>query len=124
MKLSQIDSLKNTLNILSQKELSFKLAYKISTLTDQIEKDSEFFRNKFRDIVLKYAERDQEGEVVFDGENVKIRQKDIPAAEKELDELNNVETTETNIFFTIDEFEGLEIKPSELQGLLPFIKEE
>lgn len=124
MKLSQIDSLKNTLNILSQKELSFKLAYKISTLTDQIEKDSEFFRNKFRDIVLKYAERDQEGEVVFDGENVKIRQKDIPAAEKELDELNNVETTETNIFFTLDEFEGLEIKPSELTGLLPFIKEE
>lgn len=124
MKLSQIDSLKNTLNILSQKELSFKLAYKISTLTDQIEKDSEFFRNKFRDIILKYAERDQEGEVVFDGENVKIRQKDIPAAEKELDELNNVETTETNLFFTIDEFEGLEIKPSELTGLLPFIKEE
>ena len=124
MKLSQIDSLKNTLNILSQKELSFKLAYKISTLTDQIEKDSEFFRNKFRDIILKYAERDQEGEVVFDGENVKIRQKDIPAAEKELEELNNVETTETNIFFTIDEFEGLEIKPSELTGLLPFIKEE
>jgi hypothetical protein len=124
MKLFQIDSLKNTLNILSQKELSFKLAYKISTLTDQIEKDSEFFRNKFRDIILKYAERDQEGEVIFDGDNVKIRQKDIPAAEKELDELNNVETTETNIFFTIDEFEGLEIKPSELTGLLPFIKEE
>lgn len=124
MKLSQVESLKSTLSIISQKELSFRLAYKISKLTERLEKDSEFFNEKFQSLIQKYALRDENGEIIVEDGNVKIIPDQILEAEKALGELNDVETEECNIFFTLDEFEGLEIKPSELTGLLPFIKEE
>ena len=123
MKLSQIENLKNTLLTISQKELPFRLAYKISKLLDQVEKDSAFYTEKFRNIVVKYAERDEKGEIVFEGDNIKIPQNKLSAAEKELEDLNNVEATDINVTFTLDELEDLQMKPSELQGLLPFIEE-
>ena len=124
MKLSQVESLKSTLSIISQKELSFRLAYKISKLTERLEKDSEFFNEKFQSLIQKYALRDENGEIIIEDGNVKIIPEQIPEAEKALEELNDVETEECNIFFTLEELENLEIKPSELQGLLPFIIEE
>lgn len=124
MKLSQVEPLKNTLSILSQKNLPLRLAYKISKFTDQLEKDSLFFTEKFKEIIFKYAERDENNEIILDGENVRVKSDKISEAEKELEELNNIETSGEDIFFTLEELENLEIKPSELQGLLPFIKEE
>lgn len=124
MKISNIETLKPTLLILSQKELSFRLSYKVSKFLDKVEKDSQFYAEKLRNIVQKYALRDENGEIVFEGDNVKIAPSSLAAAEKELADLNDIDIEDPNIFFTLDEFEGLEIKPSELTGLLPFIKEE
>lgn len=124
MKISSIETLKPTLLILSQKDLPFRLSYKVSKLLDKVEKDSQFYTEKLRNIIQKYAMRDENGEIILEGENVKIEFTSVAAAEKELADLNDIDIEDPNIFFTIDEFEGLEIKPSELQGLLPFIKEE
>lgn len=124
MKISNIENLKPTLLILSQKDLPFRLSYKVSKLLDKVEKDSQFYTEKLRNIIQKYAKRDENGEIVFEGDNVKIAPSSLAAAEKELADLNDIDIEDPNIFFTLDEFEGLEIKPSELTGLLPFIKEE
>lgn len=124
MKISNIETLKPTLLILSQKDLPFRLSYKVSKLLDKVEKDSQFYTEKLRNIIQKYALRDENGEIVFEGDNVKIAPSSLAAAEKELADLNDIDIEDPNIFFTLDEFEGLEIKPSELTGLLPFIKEE
>lgn len=124
MKISNIETLKPTLLILSQKDLPFRLSYKVSKLLDKVEKDSQFYTEKFRNIIQKYAKRDENGEIIFEGENVKIEPTSIAAAKKELADLNDIDIEDINIFFTLEELENLEIKPSELQGLLPFIKEE
>lgn len=124
MKIATIETLKPTLLILSQKDLPFRLSYKISKLLDKVEKDSQFYTEKLRNIIQKYAKRDENGKIIFEGVNVKIEPASITAAEKELADLNDIDIEDPNIFFTLDEFEGLEIKPSELTGLLPFIKEE
>lgn len=124
MKISNIEILKPTLLILSQKDLPFRLSYKVSKFLDKVEKDSQFYTEKLRNIVQKYALRDENGEIIVEGDNIKIAPSSIAAAEKELADLNDIDIEDPNIFFTLDEFEGLEIKPSELTGLLPFIKEE
>ena len=124
MKISNIEILKPTLLILSQKDLPFRLSYKVSKFLDKVEKDSQFYTEKLRNIVQKYALRDENGEIIVEGDNIKIAPFSLAAAEKELADLNDIDIEDPNIFFTLDEFEGLEIKPSELTGLLPFIKEE
>lgn len=124
MKIATIETLKPTLLILSQKDLPFRLSYKVSKLLDKVEKDSQFYTEKLRNIIQKYAKRDENGKIIFEGENVKIEPASLAAAEKELADLNDIDIEDPNIFFTLDEFEGLEIKPSELTGLLPFIIEE
>lgn len=124
MKISNIETLKPTLLILSQKDLPFRLSYKVSKLLDKVERDSQFYTEKLRNIIQKYAMRDENGEIILEGENVKIESTSITAAEKELADLNDIDVDDINIFFTLEELENLEIKPSELQGLLPFIKEE
>lgn len=124
MKISTIEKLKPILSLLSQKDLSFRLSYKISKLLDKAEKDYEFYTEKVKTIVQKYALRDENGEIVFAGNNIKIDPSFLSVAEKELAELNDIDVDDINIFFTLEELENLEIKPSELQGLLPFIKEE
>ena len=124
MKILEIETLKPTLLILSQKDLPFRLSYKVSKLLDKVEKDSQFYTEKLRNIIQKYALRDENGEIVFEGDSVKIAPSSLTAAEKELADLNDIDIEDINIFFTLDEFEGLEIKPSELTGLLNFIIEE
>ena len=124
MKLSQIESLKETLLNISQKEVPFRLAYKFSKLSEKIEEDYLFFTKEVQKIIVKYAERDEKGEIALEGSNVKIQRNLVEQAEKELADLNDIDIEDINIFFTFDELEGLEIKPSELTNLLPFIKEE
>lgn len=123
MKLSQIDPLKETLLSISQKELPFRLAYKISKLSEKIEKDYLFFTEEVQKIIVKYAERDEKGEIAFEGNNVKIQRDLIEQAEKDLQELDEVEIEQIDVFFTLDELENLNIKPLEVSALMPFIKE-
>ena len=123
MKLSQIEPLKETLLNISQKELPFRLAYKVSKLSEKIEKDYLFFTEEVQKIIIKYAERDEKGEIAFEGNNVKIQRDLIEQAEKDLKELDEVETEEINVSFTLDELESLNIKPLEVSALMPFIKE-
>ena len=123
MKLSQIEPLKETLLNISQKELPFRLAYKVSKLSEKIEKDYFFFTEEVQKIIVKYAERDEKGEIAFEGNNVKIQRDLIEQAEKDLKELDEVETEEINVSFTLEELESLNIKPLEVSALMPFIKE-
>ena len=125
MKFFQIEILRKFFSDASQKELPFRVAYKFYKIQDIINKDYSFFQEKTREIIFKYAERDENGEIIIlEDENIKITPEKILEAKKAIEELNNIETENPNIFFTLEELENLEIKPSELQGLLPFIKEE
>jgi hypothetical protein len=123
MKLSRINPLYLTLQSLSEKELPIRTSYKISKFLQSLSQDNDFYTEKFKSIILKYAERDEKGELVFIGEDVKIKQEFLSAAEGELTELNELEATDPGILFTLEELESLKIKPLDLQPLLPFIKE-
>lgn len=123
MKLQTIQSLYSTLTILKSTQMSLRLSYKFSKLLSKIEKDNEFFIEKAREIVLKYAEKDENGNYIQNEGNIKVIPENIPLANKELDELNNIEMEDIDITFTLEELESLSIAPEVLQPLLPFIKE-
>lgn len=124
MKLQTIETLHSSLTQLKSQEMPLRLSYKFSKLLSKIEKDSEFFTEKTREVILKYAEKDENGDLVQteDG-NIRIQTGKIEEANKAMMELNDIEVEDINITFTLDELESLSIAPEVLQPLLPLIIE-
>jgi hypothetical protein len=125
MKLQTIETLHSSLTQLKSQEMPLRLSYKFSKLLSKIEKDSEFFTEKTREVILKYAEKDENGDLVQteDG-NIRIQTGKIEEANKAMMELNDIEVEDIDITFTLDELESLSIAPEVLQPLLPLIVED
>jgi hypothetical protein len=121
MKLQTIQALQSTLVSLKSIPMPLRLSYKFSKLLSKIEEDNEFFITKTREIIMKYAEKNEKGNVIQNEGNVHILPENITIANEELDELNNIEMEDIYITFTLEELESLSIAPEALQPLLPFI---
>ena len=124
MNLNQVENLYKTLSTLTQISMPIRSAYKITKLLNFMEKDYQFYIEETKKIVFKYAEKDEQGQILpsEDG-SVKIQKESIPAAEKALLDLSEIEVETPSITFTLDELESLSIAPADLQNLLPFIEE-
>ena len=124
MKLGQIEQLIPTLSTLKDKELPLRVAYKISLLMKAVENDYNFYMEEAKKILKEYAQVDSEGQYITDENgNIPFKEEFADEAQKKVQELKEIEGTETNLFFTLDEFDGISLTPAQLQPLLPFIKE-
>lgn len=125
MKLIEVTNLQKILPSFLEKEMPIRLSYKITKLSVAIQTENEFFITKLREIVNKYAEKDEQGNPIQqENGNILIQKDFIDLANKEVDALNNLEVTLPDISFTLDELDTLDVKPSDLMALLPFIKED
>lgn len=124
MTLHQTEQLFTTLSSLAKTSMPIRLAYKITKLLNQIEKDYNFYIEETKKIIIKYAERDEQGQLIStENGSITLQKNLISEAEKELLELSEIEVDLPSISFTLDELETLNITPSDLQSLLPFIEE-
>lgn len=125
LKMSEIVSLKGTCENLKEQKASVKTAYKISKALTAIEKEFEFYQNKFSEIIAEFSEKDENGQPILinDGTGVKIAPENREETQKRLIELENVDV-ELNIKpLSLDELEGLEISISDMQNLSSIIEE-
>lgn len=123
MKLSLVENLYTIIKSFQEKEMPIKLSYKFSKIFDSIESDYQFFFTQLRKILDKYAEKDENGEFIQNDGHIPFKKDCFELAEKALNDLYETEITLPKITFTLDELEGLDIKPYELRALLPFIEE-
>lgn len=123
MKLSSIENLYSTLKDFQEREMPIKLSYKFSKLFSAAESDYQFFYTQLRKILDKYAEKDENGEFIQNNGHIPFKKDCFELAERALNDLYETEVTLPKITFTLDELEGLDIKPYELRALLPFIEE-
>jgi hypothetical protein len=123
MKFNQIETLISTLSTFSEQEMPLRLAYKISQVLTSVQQDYEFYLAEMRKIIKNYSEKDELGNPIREGDNIKINQAYLSIAEKKIQELYEMEFNLPNIKFSLSELEILSIKPSSLQVLLPLIEE-
>lgn len=124
MNLSSIEKLYSTLSTLTQNPMPMRLAYKFSKFSSKIEEDYNFFIEKTREIIFKYAQVNENGQIQHnENGNIMIKQDCISQTNQELQELEEIEIETPDIIFTLDELESLNISPADLQCLLPFIEE-
>ena len=124
MKLIDLINFPKFYNLVKRDTLSFKLAYKLSTLNKKAEETISFYQEQIDKILNDFAERDSEGNYVLteDGDGVKIQQEHRTLCNSLLNDLQNMPIEDIDIFFTFEELENLNITPENISPIIPFIK--
>ena len=122
--MEQIIDFKNNASFFSNQSIPLKGAYKLNKIRKQVEKESEFYSEKFQEIVDTYAKKDENGNIVFsdDGNQIMIKEGMISECNEELKKLQQLEVEINNYNLTIEDLgEGIECTPEELDAIMPFM---
>lgn len=122
--MDQIIDFRDSGGFFADANLPLKGAYKLNKIRKAIEKESEFYQEKFQEIVNTYAKMDENGQIVFseDGSQILIKDGMVEECNKALEELQKLEVQIENYNLSIDDFgEDLECTPDQLNALMPFM---
>lgn len=122
--MEQLMDFKNAGDFFQGTVIPLKAAYKINKIKKNVEKEAEFYSDKFQEIVDKYAQKDDEGNVKFseDKEQILIQEDKIEECNKALEELQTLEVEIETYDLKLEDFgEGIEIAPDQLEPLMPFL---
>lgn len=102
-----------------------KIAYKLNRLITQVNNEISFYQQKFSEIINEFGKRDENGDFIYsqDGSSIEIIEGRQSECQEKVNELQNLEAEIQDIFFTIDELDGLNLTLYEMNCLLPFIKD-
>ena len=122
--MDQLINFRNNNDFFGQQHLPLKVAYKLNKIRQAVDKEGDFYSEKFQEIINNYAKKDEGGNLVFseDGEQIMIQEDKIEECNKALEDLQNLEVEIDNYNLTIDDFgEDLTCTPNELETLMPFL---
>lgn len=124
VKISEIIDLREIADELRGKTLPLPGAYKLTKIINNLEKDFNFYSEKFQEIVATYAQKNEDGSYKFseDGEQILIQTDKIDECNQKLEELLDLEVTLDNLDFSIENLgENFECTPNDLEKLMPFL---
>ena len=123
--MEQLIDFRNNSNFFAGANLPLKGAYKINKIRKAVEKESEFYTEKFQEIVNEYAQKDEQGELKFsdDGTQILIQDGKIEECNKALEDLQGLEVEIDNYGLTLEDLgDNVECTPEELEALMPFME--
>jgi len=123
--MDQLIAFRNNGDFFSGTTLPLKGAYKLNKIKKAVEKESEFYQEKFQEIVDTYAKKDENGNIVFseDGNQIMIKDGMVDECNKALADLQELEVEIETYGLTLEDLgEGVECTPDELEALMPFIE--
>ena len=113
--MQQALNFRNAYNFFNSIKLPLKAAYKLTKIKNAVEKETEYYAEKFQEIVDTYAKKDEDGNLIYtkDGMNAECNQK--------IEELHTLEIGIENYNLTIEDLgEGIEVTTEDLDALMPF----
>ena len=123
--MDQIIAFRNNGDFFADTTLPLKGAYKLNKIKKAVEKEGEFYTEKFQEIVEKYAKHDDNGQLVFseDGNQIMIKDGMVEECNKALEDLQNLEVEIETYGFNLNDLgENTECTPDELEALMPFME--
>jgi hypothetical protein len=108
----------------SQK-LPFKTSYRLALLTQEVEKHINFYQENFRNLIMEYSKKDENGNPVptNDGQGVMLAEETMDEAYTKLAELRGLDVELPDTKFSPDDFGNVELTPIEMNVIMPFIQE-
>lgn len=123
--MDQIIAFRNSGDFFSGATLPLKGAYKLNKIKKAVEKEGEFYTEKFQEIVDTYARKDDDGNLVFsdDGSQIMIKDGMIDECNQALEDLQNLEVEIETYGLTLEDLgDDVECTPDELEALMPFME--
>lgn len=123
--MDQLIAFRNNGDFFAETTLPLKGAYKLNKIKKAVEKENEFYIEKFQEIVNKYAKTDENGNLVYsdDGNQIMIKDGMVDECNKALDDLQNLEVQIENYGLTLEDLgDDVECTPDELEALMPFME--
>lgn len=121
--MEQIVDFRNSSDFFISAQVPLVGAYKINKIRRAADREFEFYREKFQEIVNKYAMKDKDGNVMFsdDGAQIRIQQDKIQECNDELEALQTLEVEVDNYGLTLENLgNNIECTPAQLEALMPF----
>ena len=108
----------------SQK-LPFKISYRLTLLTQEIEKHINYYQEQLRELLNEYGLKDENGNLVPtpDGQGIRLIEETMNEAYAKIAELRELEVELPDYTFNADDFDNIELSPEEMFVIVPFIKD-
>ena len=122
--MDQIIAFRNNGDFFADTTLPLKGAYKLNKIKKAVEKEGEFYTEKFQEIVNTYAKKDENEQLVFseDGNQIMIKDGMVDECNQALEDLQTLTVEIDNCNLTIDDFgDDIECTPEDLEALMPFL---
>lgn len=123
--LEQSLAIRSALTPLVGMELDFKTSYKIAKLIKSLDDDAKFFEDQMRSILERFAEKDENGSLVYADENktsVKVTDEKKEECAKCLQELQAIEVEVPDVKFSIEELQGIKMTPFALSAITDILE--
>ena len=123
--MDQIIAFRNNGDFFADTVLPLKAAYKLNKIKKAVEKEGEFYTEKFQEIVATYAKHNEDGTIVFsdDGSQIIIKEGMVDECNQALTDLQELEVEIENYGFSLEDLgDDLECTPDELEALMPFME--
>lgn len=106
-------------------KLPFKTSYKLTLLAQEIEKHVSFYQEKFRETIMEYGKKDEEGNLIptEDGQGILLVEETMNEAYTKLTELRELDVEISASKFSPNDFDNIELSPEEMVAIMPFIEE-
>ena len=122
--LCQILKFPSFLREVSDDKLEIQTAYKIFKLNKSVEEHIRFYDENLKKIIDTYAMYDEQGQLKRDEKNgILISKDNIDICTKKIQELNECLVDIPEIYFYINEFDGIKLSLEALEPIFPLIVE-
>ena len=99
-----------TIMEIAEKPMKVSLAAKFLRLSDDLQRESNYIDKQRRDIILKYAEKDENNNPIIENDNIKIEEGKYQEAQNELNELSNFEVDISDRMITEEDLEASDLQ--------------
>lgn len=123
--MEQVIDFRNNIDFFANTNLPLKGAYKINKIRKALDKESDFYGEKFQEIIDTYAKKDENGDIVFseDQNEIMIQEDKIEECNKALEDLQNLEIQIDNCNLIAEDLgDDIECTPDQLSALMPFFE--
>ena len=123
LNINQVLQIEELCEKFSNRVINARVAYKFAKLSKFIVNDIDFYREQYNLYINEFGQKDDNGNLVMSGNNIKI----IPGLEEKckqkFNELNSLEVELPEIKFSLDELESIDMTMKDMLVLDPFIEE-
>lgn len=116
-------ALRTLLDKIKKFHFSVQTQYKFLKINKVVQSEIDIFEQQKQNLIENYAELDKNGKlIVSDNGGIKIKDECFQECVDKINEINMLQITFPDIYFSLEELEVLDLTLEELELLEPFIK--